>query len=586
MLRNRFWVLAVLVVGWVACVALGQVCPGCEFDEDLPFVEPGKTCTIIAVGKNATVDGSVITGQSCDCGSCDFTIHLIPAADHPEGATRKIYLLDQYSTYPDVGWTRPPRYEKIFSGVEIPEVPHTHAYIHGIFGNLNDRQLQINESTIGGRRELRNTPGLFTISELTMIAMERCSTAREAIKLMGELAEKYGYNGRIDSAECLAVADPNEVWIFEIYGVGPLWTPESGEPGAIWAARRVPDDEVAVVPNHSIIGVIDFEDKENFMYCSHVVDFAVKNGWYDPASGKPFNFSDIYDPRYWKDGTPITPANSYGYYARIWRALNLLAPSQNFSPDLYLHDYPFSVKPDKKLTLQDIFAFYRDHYEGTFLDMTKGVAAGPFENPNRYPRLSFKVDGKTYYFARPIESYHCDYVSICVSRSWLPDPIGGVFWLGLGESDTTCFMPIYIGVNELPKSITIGNHWEFDRESARWAFDYVTYHTLPFYSLTMKYVKEAQDYWETVLVLETQLVDQIALQLYNDDPAKAKAYLTDYSKSAVDRVVKAWWELGDKLLVYFNHGYIYSEPGKRGSVSWPEWWLRLIIEKDQMQPVP
>lgn len=575
--------LMVVLVFLVAAEVLGQpdeidVCPYCAVVD--------KNCTIIAAGKAATADGSIITAQSADCGSCDFTFHLIPAADHPVGATRKIYLLDQYSTYADANWTRPPRYEKIFSGVEIPEVPHTYAYIHGIFGHLNEKQLQINESTIGGRRELANTPGLFTISELTMIAMERCSTAREAIQLMGALAEKYGYNGRIDAAECLAVADKNEVWIFEIFGVGPLWSPDSGEPGAIWAARRVPDDEVAVVPNHSIIGVIDFEDKENFMYSSNVVDFAVKKGWYDPTSGKPFNFSDIYDPRYFADGTPITPANSYGYYARIWRALDLLAPSLKLSPDLPLHDYPFSVKPDKKLTLQDIFAIYRDHYEGTFLDMTKGVAAGPFGNPNRYPRLSFRVEGKSYRFARPLESYHCDYVSLCVSRSWLPDPIGGVLWLGLGESDTTCFMPIYIGVNELPKSLTVGNHWELNRESARWAFDYVTYHTLPFYSLTMKYVQEAQRYWENMLVREVEVVDQVALRLYQEDPAKARQYLTDYCKAAADRVVKAWWELGDLILVYFNHGYIYSEPGKRGAVSWPEWWLRLIIELDKMQPWP
>lgn len=549
-------------------------------------VEPDfRTCTILAAGKKATADGSIITFQTADCAYCDFTFHLVPAQDHAPGSTRKIYLVSQYETFADANWTRPPRHEARFSGVEIPEVPHTHAYVHAIFGHMNDCQLQINESTISGRRELSNPNGIMTISELTMLAMERCCTAREAIQLMGKLAEEYGYAGKVDTGECLAVADKNEVWIFEIFGPGPLWKPGSGEPGAVWAARRVPDDEVCIVPNHSRIGIIDFNDPENFMYSSNVVSLAVKMGWYDPNSGEPFNWSKVYDPRVWSDGTPVTAANSNGYYGRLWRAYSLLAPSQNFSPDTPLHDFPFSIKPDKPLTMQDILVVLRDHYEGTPFDLTQGLSAGPFGNPDR-PQRTARVENVTYRFPRPLQPTHTDYTTICISRDWLPDPIGGVIWIGLGEADTTCFFPIYIGVTELPESITIGNHWEFDRRSARWAFDYVDYHTMPFYSRAIKYVQEAQNYWENKAITELKWVDELALRLYEQNPDAAKKFLTAYCKIHLDQVLQAWWELGDRLLVYFNHGYDYTVVGKRQTISLPEWLLKLYIQFGEMKTYP
>ncbi|MBM3298288.1 MAG: hypothetical protein FJY83_11935, partial [Candidatus Aminicenantes bacterium] len=215
-------------------------------------------CTVVMVGKDASTDGSIFTTHTCDCGTCDWTFRVVPPADHEPGATRKIYHIDQFKTWPPSEGLKWDIYLKDFTGLEIPQAAHTYGYIHGMFGYMNDRQLAIGESTIGVQNKLRNpTPtAKFDITMLTLLAMERCATAREAIELMGSLAEEHGY-GYTDSGEMLAVADTKEVWVFEIMPVGPLWKPESGKPGAVWAAQRVPDDEVAVCPNESRIGEID-----------------------------------------------------------------------------------------------------------------------------------------------------------------------------------------------------------------------------------------------------------------------------------------------------------------------------------------
>jgi len=239
------------------------------------------------VGKNASIDGSVMTTHTCDCGMCDWTWRLIPAADYKPDSTRKIYHIDQFRTWPPEAGLKWDVYKNDFTGLEIPQVPHTFAYIQGAFGYMNDQQVAIGESTIGAQRKMENpTPAAkFDITMLTLIAMERTRTAREAIKIMGELGEKYGY-GFTDTGEMLAVADPNEVWIFEIMPVGPLWTPTSGKPGAVWCAQRIPDDHVSVCPNESRIGEIDLKKPDFFMASPNVVSFAVEQGFYDPKSGK------------------------------------------------------------------------------------------------------------------------------------------------------------------------------------------------------------------------------------------------------------------------------------------------------------
>lgn len=241
---------------WLGCLSLlGPFAfINASEEQDETFLEENLQdgCTVIMVGKKASIDGSVITTHTADCSVCDFTWRHVPAADHEPGEARKIYCISQIRTWPPEVGLKWDMIKENYTGVEIPEVLHTYAYLHGVFGYMNEHQLAMAESTIGCRLKMRNpTPAaIFDITTLTMIAIERCKTARDAIRLMGSLAEKYGY-GFHDSGEMLAVADPNEVWVFEIMPVGPLWTPKSGKPGAVWCAQRIPDDHISVCPNES-----------------------------------------------------------------------------------------------------------------------------------------------------------------------------------------------------------------------------------------------------------------------------------------------------------------------------------------------
>jgi len=533
------------------------------------------------VGKDASVDGSVMTTHTCDCGFCDWTWRYVPAADYKPGTMYKIYHIEQLKTYPPEEGLKWDLYQKDYTGLEIPQVPHTYAYIKGSFGYMNDQQLALGESTIGCHKKMENpTPSAkFDITMLTLIVMERCKTAREAIKLMGSLAEKHGY-GFTDTAEMLALADPNEVWIFEIMSVGPLWTPKSGKPGALWCAQRIPDDHVSFCPNESRIGEIDLNNPDYFMASPNVISFAVKHGYYDPKKGEPFNWKKAYSP------SKYSAASSKGSRARMWRFYDLVVPSQKFSQDTPNMDFPVSVKPDKKLSIQDVIKMTRDKFEETPFYPAKGLQGGPFGNPNHLP-YGFKLDGKKYNTARVICVNRAEYVTITQCRDWLPNPIGGLVWLAFGAQDTSCYMPFYVGITKIPKSFQIGDHWVFNKDSARWAFDYVDFHTQVLYSLAIKDVRKAQAKWEDPIVAKTSAIDKAALELYRQEPALASEFLTSYCVNNAKDVINAWWELGNKLLVRYNHLWIYDiKTRKRIRLNYPEWWLRELIEYNKLEPQP
>lgn len=536
-------------------------------------------CTVIIVGKDASTDGSVMTTHTCDCGLCDWTWRYIAAADHEPGSMRKIYHINQFRTLDPKMGLKWERYKDDFTGLEIPQVSHTHGYNHGAFGYMNDAQVALAESTVGARKKMENpTPAAkFDITMLTLIAMERADTAREAIKIMGELGEKHGY-GFTDTGEMLALSDPNEVWIFEIMPIGPLWTPESGKPGAIWCAQRVPDDHVSVCPNESRIGEIDLDNPDYFMASPNVISYAVDHGYYDPDSGKPFSWKRAYSP------SEYSAASSKGMRGRLWAFFNLVAPSKKISPDTPNMDLPFSVKADKKYSVHDIMEMTRYKFEGTPFDPSKGLQGGPFANPNFLP-YGFKLEGVRYNTPRIVSVNRAEYVTVTQCRSGMPNPIGGIVWLCFGAQDTSCYMPLYNGMTEIPKSFEIGDHWHFDRKSARWAFDYVDYHTQPLYSYAIKDVREAQKKWELTAVERTPLIDKAAMELYDKDPDKAIKFLTDYCMNNATNVINAWWELGDQLLVKYNHLWIYDvKTRKRLPLKFPDWYLKELIKYNQLVP--
>ncbi|MDP2914841.1 MAG: C69 family dipeptidase [Candidatus Aminicenantes bacterium] len=530
-------------------------------DLDLPF----DNCTVIMAGKDATPDGSVITTHTADCGSCDWTWRKVPAADHKAGEMRKLYHISQMKTWPPKEGLKWDMIKKDFTGVEIPEPPHTYGYMHGVFGYMNDQQLAIGESTIGNQRKLSNpTPAAKTdITMLTLLAMERAKTAREAIALMGSLAEKYGY-GFVDGGEMLAVADAKEVWVFEIMPAGPLWTPESGKPGAVWCAQRVPDDQVSVCPNESRIGEIDPAKPDLFMASSNAVSLAVEMGFYDPKSGKPFNWKRAYSPG---DGSA---ASSQGRRARLWRFFDVVAPSQKFKPETPNMDLPFSVKPDKKISVQDVMALTRDKCEGTIFDPVRGIRGGPFANPNYYAGT------------RTIGTNKAEYTTVTQCRSGLPDSVAGIIWLAWGAQDTSCYMPFYAGVTTIPKSFNVGDHWEFNRGSARWAFDYADFHAQVAYAEAIQDIKKAQQEWEVGALTKITEIDKQAAELYAKSPAKAAQLLTNFCTENANKVVAAWWDLGDKMLVKYNHfGYYDAEKrGRSRGKPAPEMWRKAVRMTD------
>lgn len=550
-------------------------CPTC-LDREMRL----EACTVIMVGKNASTDGSVLSTHTCDCGQCDWTFRRVPAADHKPGDTRRIIYVDQFATVPpELGlkWDRAPL--DGFTGLEIPQAPHTHGYIHGAFGYMNDKQVAIGESTIGSVEKIENqTPSAkFDITMLTLIAMERANTAREAIQIMGGLAEKHGY-GHSDTGEMLAVSDPNEVWVFEIMAVGPLWTPQSGKPGAVWCAQRVPDDHVSVCPNESRIGEIDLANKDYFLASPNVVDLAVQQKLYDPKSDKPFSWKRAYSPQ------AVSAASTNGSRVRLWRFFNLVAPSLNLGPETPNMDFPFSVKPEKKLSVYDVMQMTRDKCEGTIFDPARGLQGGPFGNPNFLP-YGFKLDGKQYNTSRVIGVNRAEYVTVTQARRGLPDAVGGIVWLAIGAQDTSCFMPLYNGMTKIPRSFEIGDHWRFDRESARWAFDYVDFHAQVLYGLAIQDVRAAQVQWEKSAVERTPLIDKNAMELYQKDPAASVRYLDDYCLSNAQAVIDAWWDLGNDLLVKFNHLWIFdSQNRKRNPLTFPDWYLKALIESNKLKP--
>ncbi len=507
-------------------------------------------CTAVMVGKEASVDGSVMTTHTCD-GWYDNRVVIVPGQTFEEDAMADVYTEICHMTRPGV------ELEKVG---EIPQVEKTYTYFNVGYPFMNEKQVIIGESTWSGRRELRNDAGLFLIETLEVFGLQRAKTARECIKVMGDLAEKYGY---IDGGEGLTITDPNEVWLFEIAGPGILWEPGSEEPGAVWAAQRIPDDHVSVIANRSRIGEIDLDNPDNFMASENVKSLAQEMGWWEPEEG-PFSF--------WKAYCPEPYGGRYYQQRREWRVLSLLAPSLNLDP--YAEEqYPLSVKPDNKVSVQDLMVIKRDYYEGTQFDLTEGMAAGPFGNPNRYPTpTSVKPEGKENLdWERAISIFRCSYSFVSQARDWLPDPIGGLLWFGEDAPHSTCYVPLYCGITEVPKSFSSGRRDVFDADSAWWAFNFVSNWADLKFSYMIEDIKEAQDELEDGFFAMQPAVEKAAQEMYEKDPALAVKYLTDYSNTSANKAVERWWELAKELIAKYDDGSVNDS-----SVGYPTWWLEEV----------
>ncbi|MDP8239107.1 MAG: C69 family dipeptidase [Candidatus Hatepunaea meridiana] len=508
----------------------------------LILVYQAAACTNLLVTQGASVDGSVMITYTCDA---EFHPHLgyTAATDYEPDDSLEI-----------TRWGG-----KVLG--KVKQVSHTYAVVE----LMNEHQLSISETTFSGRDTLRNPDGLLHYWDLMQLALQRAVTARDAISIMTDLVADYGYRS---TGESFSIADTKEAWIMEMIGPGP------GGQGAQWVALKIPDGYISCHANKARIGEFPLDDPKNCLYSDNVISFAIEKGYYNPDSGEPFCFCEAY--------CPATPKNKRYADARVWSIFRRAAPSKKYSPDHHravegTDPYPLWIKPDKKLSLTDVFSLMRDHYEGTDYDMTKGVDAGPYGCPNRWRPMTWTVDSIEYVWERPISTQQTAFSFVSQSRDWLPDPIGGVFWYGVDDTYTTCYVPLYCGIDNIPKSFTIGSLSKFSWESAWWVFNFVANYANLKYCFMIQDIQAVQKDIEGNLLALQPTVESIALKLAKSNPDILTRYLTDYSINHAEATVARWRELGEHLITKYNDGYIKDEDGRPQGKGYPKSWQREVL---------
>jgi dipeptidase len=500
-------------------------------------------CTSLLVTGGASTDGSVMITYTCDG---EFHPHLEyePGADYEPGDSLDI-----------TSWRGELR-------GKVAQAPHTYSVVH----LMNEHQLAIGETTFEGREELVNPEGLLHYWNLMYLALHRARTAREAIGVITDAVREYGYRS---SGESFSIADTEEAWIMEMIGPG-----EGGE-GAEWVAVRIPDGYISCHANKARIGEFPLDDPANCLYSENVISFAIEKGYYDPESGEPFRFCDVY--------CPPTLENRKYCSSRVWSIFRRAAPSRGFSPDYHrgvegAEPYPLWIKPDKKLSLGDVFSLMRDHYEGTPYDMTLGVDAGPYGNPSRWRPITWTVDSVEYAWERSVSTQQTAFSMVSQSRSWLPDAVGGVLWYGVDDTYMTCYTPFYCCMDSLPRSYTSGSGERFSWDSVWWIFNLVSNYACLKYSYMAPEIQAVQSDIEGTLIALQPSVERTALDLAKSDPGLMTRYLTDYSIAQAEMVMSRWQDLAEHLITKYNDGYVRNAEGHHEEKGYPESWLRDVVE--------
>ncbi len=543
---GRGLVLAFVLLGLISLGTAHNPADGYG-PEAKAWIDEPESCTSIQVGRLATVDGSVITCHTCD-GRYRQWVDIVPHQKWPEKSMNKIYSGKMHTETPD-------DLRGVLQTGEIPQVPETYRFLNTAYPALNEHGLAIGETTIGGRRELINNEGMFMIEELERIALERCKTAREAIKLIGELVKQYGYG---DYGECITIADGKEVWHFEIMGAGPL------EKGAVWAAVRIPDDQVGISANIPRIAEIDLKNPDRYMASENVFQLAQDMGWWDPQSGKPFKFWEAYSGR-----RPFS--------TREFFVLSTLAPSLKLSMDM--DELPFTVKPEKKLSVRDVLAIYRDPYEGTDLDMTKNLMVPrpqPRQKPGQAPAnapdtpstmlspiasawmsrdVISLVNGLkpgTVQGTRTIPISGCAYATVLQVRGWLPPSVGAICWFSFDNPAMSARIPIFAGTTELPPGFEICAQHRFRMDSAAWAFRRANRLATLRWGTTRPTIEGTIGEFEDkafadLPLLEKKVQEILASKTPDKEPFTVEEYLTKYTGDMARAAVQKYLELGDRF---------------------------------------
>ena len=497
----------------------------------LGFASYAQACTNFIVGKKASADGSVICSYNADdygmfIGLCHF-----PAGTHAKGEMRKI-----------VDWDT-----KEYHG-EIPEAPVT----YNVIGNINEYQVSIGETTYGGREEMVDTTGIIDYGSLIYIALQRSKTAREAIKVMTSLVEKYGY---CSEGETFTICDPNEAWIMEMMGKGP------GSKGAVWVAVRIPDNAICAHANQSRIRQFMKMDKGSVLYSKDVVKFARSKGWYKGAD-KDFDWQATYAKADFS-GRRFCEARVWSFFRHFDKDFDRYLPWAE-GKDPNAEQMPLWIVPDCKVSVQDVEACMRDHYEGTALSLDKDMGQGVWQMPYRPTPLMYKVDGKQYFNERPTSTQQTGFSYVAQLRSWLPREIGGVLWFGNDDGNMVAYTPIYCGNTVQPECYNTpgADAVTFSDKNAYWVCNWASNMVYPRYSLMFPSLKNVRDSLEQRYFARQPEVEKEAQRLYEESPAKAVKYLNDYSNTEAQQMLARWKQLAYYLIVKYNDMAV--KPEKNG----------------------
>ena len=535
-------------------------------------------CTNFLFTKGATKDGSTMVTYSADSHVLYGELYHWPAQDWPAGSMLDVYEWDTGK----------------FMG-KIPQVAHT----YNVVGNMNEHQLAISETTFGGRKELASQTGaIIDYGSAIYITLQRAKNAREAIVVMTDLIEKYGW---ASSGESISIIDPNEVWIIEIIGKG------EGEKGAVWVARMVPDGYVSAHANQARITTFPLEGKTSIssdkmnkiydpnittVYSKDVISFAKEKGFY-PQDGKnkDFSFSDTY--------APVDFSGARACEIRVWAFFNAVNPDmaqywdyatgrniQRDSKGYATNRMPLWIKPSEKVDVMQVMDFMRDHLEGTELDMSKDMGAGPYECPYRWRPMSFKVDGKEYVHERATATQQTGFTFVAQCRSWLPDEIGGILWFGVDDAASTVYFPMYSAATEVPFAFAVGNGsmMEFTNKAAFWVFNQVTNFAYTRYNLIHPEIRAKQVALEKQYVDFVQMIDAGAKEMLAQNKEAAIKFITDFSCRTGNHLVDTWRDFYGYLFCKFMDGNVKTAiPGEKNQKveqpALPEWYLRMIIEQ-------
>jgi dipeptidase len=525
----------------------------------LALPDPAAPCTSVLVAPGATTDGSSYVTYAADSHDLYGELTLTPPGQHAPGETREI-----------VEWD---------SGRRLGAIPQARVTF-GVVGHMNEHQVSIAESTFTGRKELHDPKGGLDYGSLMWLALERARTSREAVQVITDLVAEHGY---ASTGESFSIADPGEAWLLELIGKGPE------RKGAVWVARRVPDGMVTAHANQARIRQFPLDDPRNVLYARDVISFAREKGWFS-GKDRDFSFADTY--------SPLTFGALRACEARVWSVFRRVAPSLALSSAHALGGpdaprLPLWVKPDRPLATRDVMALMRDHFEGTELDLTRGVGAGPFALPYRWRPMTWTVDGEKYLNERAISTQQTGYTIVAQARASLPDAIGGVLWFGLDDTYSTVYVPQYCGNTKVPRSFAVGaGRWDtFSWDSAFWVFNFVANWAYGSrYQDVIQDIQKVQRELEGSFLSRQAEIEKAALALHAQSPALARDYLTAYSVEQGDAVTARWRKLGESLIVKYLDGNVRDAQGKVTHPDYPEAWRKRMAQDGgdllRVKPLP